>query len=223
MKTEWHARLCLALWPLCAAVTAPGQGLVRVESHVFSAGYSPPAVGSATVQANVVVAQDGLTGGQHYGSGDHVALGFLAALPHRDSDADGLADPDDSDSDGDGNPDTVDNTPYDADDDGLNNLNDPDDDNDGQSDLDEGVAGTNPLDPASRFRIAAIDTLPGGDVRLVWDGVPPRSYTIYTAADLSLASPWTLAANTNAATTGPILFTLPGTASNGFFRLGGTR
>jgi len=209
----------MLLWALGLGATARGQGEFRIESHVFSTGYSPPAVGNAGVQANVVVGQDSLTGEQQYGDGDGFVLGFMATVPHRDSDGDGVIDPHDGDTDGDGIPDSSDGTPYDADDDGMSNLNDTDDDNDGQSDHDEGVAGTDPLNANSLFRIDAIQVLPNGDVQLVWDGVLPRTYRIYTAGDLTLVPPWISAGSTNATSTSPIHYTLPGPASNSFFRL----
>ncbi|MDA1006252.1 MAG: lamin tail domain-containing protein [Verrucomicrobia bacterium] len=87
---------------------------------------------------------------------------------------------------------TLANDPNDLDGDGMpaaweaaNGLddNDPTDafldaDNDGQNNKAEYLAGTDPQDPSSFFRIREIEVSPAGNVILRWDTVPGRTYRV---------------------------------------------
>jgi hypothetical protein len=59
-----------------------------------------------------------------------------------------------------------------------------DDDGDGQTNADELIAGTDPLNPNSRFAIETIVATPTGTT-LTWTAVPGRIYTVETRDDLS--------------------------------------
>jgi len=59
-----------------------------------------------------------------------------------------------------------------------------DEDNDGQNNADELIAGTDPLNPSSRFAIKTIEASPGG-ITLTWTAAPGKTYTIEAREDLS--------------------------------------
>jgi hypothetical protein len=53
-----------------------------------------------------------------------------------------------------------------------------DEDHDGRSNHDEFLAGTDPLDPASRFIVETFTPLPGGGFSITWDTVPGKTYRV---------------------------------------------
>jgi hypothetical protein len=59
-----------------------------------------------------------------------------------------------------------------------------DEDNDGQTNADELIAGTDPLNPNSRFTIETILATPSG-FTLTWTPVPGKTYTVEAREDLS--------------------------------------
>ena len=59
-----------------------------------------------------------------------------------------------------------------------------DEDNDGQANADELIAGTDPLNPNSRFAIETILASPGG-ITLTWTPVPGKTYTVEARENLS--------------------------------------
>ena len=59
-----------------------------------------------------------------------------------------------------------------------------DEDNDGQTNADELIAGTDPLNPNSRFAIETILATPSG-FTLTWTPVPGKTYTVEAREDLS--------------------------------------
>jgi hypothetical protein len=59
-----------------------------------------------------------------------------------------------------------------------------DDDGDGQTNADELIAGTDPLNPSSRFQINTILTS-GNGFTLTWTAVPGRTYKVQAREDLS--------------------------------------
>jgi hypothetical protein len=66
-----------------------------------------------------------------------------------------------------------------------------DTDNDGQTDLQEYLAGTNPLDPNDNFRITNFSSATPGSVRITWTSNPTRQYRIESRLSLSPDSLWT--------------------------------
>jgi glycosidase len=68
-------------------------------------------------------------------------------------------------------------------------IDDGDDDGDGQTNADELIAGTDPLNPSSRFQINTILTTPTGTT-LTWTAVPGRTYTVEAREDLSPSGAW---------------------------------
>jgi hypothetical protein len=60
-----------------------------------------------------------------------------------------------------------------------------DEDNDGQTNADELIAGTDPLNPNSRFAIETILATPSG-FTLTWTPVPGKAYTVEACEDLSI-------------------------------------
>lgn len=60
-----------------------------------------------------------------------------------------------------------------------------DEDGDGMTNGDEDIAGTNPMDNASRFEITSQTIETNGDVTITWDVVAGRSYTIQSRTDLA--------------------------------------
>jgi hypothetical protein len=62
----------------------------------------------------------------------------------------------------------------------------PDTDGDGQLDGAEAVAGTDPMNPASRFKINELRVV-GSGREITWDGVSGKTYTLERASSLSPA------------------------------------
>ena len=60
-----------------------------------------------------------------------------------------------------------------------------DDDSDGQTNADELIAGTDPLNPSSRFEIETIVATPTGTT-LTWTAAPGKTYTVEACEDLSI-------------------------------------
>jgi hypothetical protein len=83
-----------------------------------------------------------------------------------------------------------------------------DSDHDGVSDLEEFLAGTNPTDAASVFRLQNPETLPNGTVRLTWNTVANHAYQVEVSTNLgtwqSVTDPL-IATGTSQSTTLPAL------------------
>ncbi len=90
-----------------------------------------------------------------------------------------------------------------------------DSDGDGMSNGAEHVAGTNPLDAGSIFKITSIAPAVGGGITITWDAVPGKSYTVESKASLNAAT-WTTMVS--GLTTGSYTDTNPGSA-NKFYRV----
>ena len=74
---------------------------------------------------------------------------------------------------------------------GTDPLN-PDSDGDGVSDGDEFLAGTNPLDASSLLMMVELQPLPGGDLLVMWESVPGKTYQLeYSTGNLMEESPFT--------------------------------
>ena len=65
---------------------------------------------------------------------------------------------------------------------------DGDEDNDGMSNANEAIAGTNPLDNSSRFKVDSTTVAAGGDLTINWTPAPNRSYAIQTSITLAPGS-----------------------------------
>ena len=71
-----------------------------------------------------------------------------------------------------------------------NSRGSDDADGDGASNLNEFLAGTNPLDATSVFRITQTQVLPGAIVQINWSSVTNRTYQLQRRDDLSALSVW---------------------------------
>ena len=69
-----------------------------------------------------------------------------------------------------------------------------DEDGDGMTNADEDIAGTDPLDNTSRFRVDSTTAASNGAVTITWDSRPGRTYAIQASADLEAGS-WTTVAS----------------------------
>ena len=65
---------------------------------------------------------------------------------------------------------------------------DSDSDSDGQSDAAEAIAGTDPSNPNSVFKIIRIEGSQNGEVELTWNSIPGKTYMVETSSDLNV---WT--------------------------------
>ncbi len=104
-----------------------------------------------------------------------------------DIDGDGLANvldpqPENPDIDGDGMPDGFEYQYW-----GTATGGDPnaDDDGDGMTNLQESLAGTNPKDANSVFKITSITPVAGGGLSIAWSCVPTKRYQVYFKDDSS--------------------------------------
>jgi len=67
---------------------------------------------------------------------------------------------------------------------------DGDKDSDGMSNADEAIAGTNPLDNSSRFKVDSTTVASDGEVTITWTPSPSRSYALQASTTLATGS-WT--------------------------------
>lgn len=103
----------------------------------------------------------------------------------------------------------------------LNRIATGDEDGDGQSNLMESIAGTNPNDTRSGFRIKAPVTEPGSGFTLRWDSVAGRNYTVMKST--TLVGGWTAVSTSIPGTGSELSFTAaPDTVSNCFYRIQAT-
>ncbi len=91
-----------------------------------------------------------------------------------------------------------------------------DEDNDGQTNADELIAGTDPLNPNSRFAIETILASSSG-FTLTWTPVPGKTYTVEACEDLSIGD-WLPIPNATGLTTGSYTDS-SGLPSKRFYRL----
>src|SRR6185503_9613825 len=63
-------------------------------------------------------------------------------------------------------------------------------DGDGQTDLQEFLAGTDPTNSGSIFRVLTVSPIGGGSTRVMWNAAPNRSYRLEYKDDLNATS-WT--------------------------------
>jgi type VI protein secretion system component Hcp len=117
------------------------------------------------------------------------------------------------DTDFDGMPDTYESA------NGLNpNVNDANDDldHDGLTNYQEFLAGTNPNNANSVFRVSRIN-LASGQVRITWNSVAGKTYTISAASQVN--GPYTPVRNVPSAGTGETFTDFPPSLSRQFYRV----
>ena len=107
----------------------------------------------------------------------------------------------------------------DTDGDGLPDDADPDDDNDGVSDVDEALAGTDPLDAGSVFEVSGVGGHGGGSFGLMFDSVTGRLYEVLYKNSLMDTNGWLLMPTNWVGTGGPIEFQDNGDNAQRFYRL----
>ena len=93
-------------------------------------------------------------------------------------------------------------------------------DNDGATDLAEFLAGTDPENSHSIFRVLTVAPAGGGTKTLLWSGNPTRSYRAEFKDDLTVSS-WTALTGTISwnGTTASIPDPLAGSATNRYYRV----
>ncbi|MES2922904.1 MAG: hypothetical protein V4819_15220 [Verrucomicrobiota bacterium] len=132
-----------------------------------------------------------------------------------DTDGDGTGNHADTDDDNDGMPDLFEITfALDS----LANDADLDRDGDGSTNSEEYIAGTNPSDGASRFHVVEVSRPDAATVRLGWDAVPGRSYSIYRVS-FSSAGPVLLHDGISVTLASRIYQDIPASGSRDFYRL----
>ncbi|RKX33363.1 MAG: hypothetical protein DRP22_00360 [Verrucomicrobia bacterium] len=221
---------------ICASVTFLGLSIFpsyaagqtstsfRVVADVFCAADAGIAVGGASNQSSLSVAQWSVVGVQTSASFG-CEEGFQAATDGLDSDHDGIPDGEDPDSDGDGVPDAADLRIYDTDNDGENNLADNDDDADGLTDMQESQYGTSwvrtdsdddsqsdyeeavvlltdPTDGSDFLRCSSVE-LQNGQVVVSWASEPGvTNYWVQRTTNIAAAASWTTLAGPISAAVG---------------------
>ena len=98
-------------------------------------------------------------------------IGFSAVIPYPDTDEDGL-------------PDQWEMQNFKT----LAMSGSGDEDGDGKSNLEEFVAGTDPNDSRSRFKVTSVTPDDRGESTIRWDSVNGRIYTVYKSTDLTTNS-----------------------------------
>ncbi len=63
-------------------------------------------------------------------------------------------------------------------------------DSDGAANLEEFMARTSPLDPASRFTISSVTTSPAGQLTIEWESIPGVSYVLQASSSLAPTAAW---------------------------------
>ena len=96
-----------------------------------------------------------------------------------------------------------------------NSRGSDDADGDGVSNLNEFLAGTNPLDGTSVFRITQTQVLPSSDVQISWSSVTNRTYQLQRRDDLSASSSWVNVGPSTNGTGGVMQMTDSGGGTNG--------
>lgn len=105
----------------------------------------------------------------------------------------------------------------DNDGDGIPDATDPDDDNDGMADVDELVAGTNPMDPQSVFKVRNAD-FPNSSFTLSFQSVSGKLYDLEYSTNLSVSN-WNCLTNALSITGGVLEVEDPVQAGMRFYRL----
>ena len=102
--------------------------------------------------------------------------------------------------------------------DGIPDSEDPDDDNDGMSDEDEAIAGTDPFDHESLFRISALSLQPSA-LSLLFESATGRLYDVLYKDSLLGTNDWLPLTNDWPGDGGTMEFTAPAGATQRFYRV----
>jgi hypothetical protein len=99
----------------------------------------------------------------------------------------------------------------------ITNPSDPDTDHDGASDGDEAVAGTDPTDATSNFRVTSV-AVAGGGCTVEWTAVAGKVYELQSRD--ALTNPWLPLTNISATVSGVTnVVDNPGVALERFYRV----